>query len=279
MKLSSLLSLLPGARRSSPQPLKPRTPISGWLEVERLGLKWRLEMASCISQEMVNHGEWEPLTTALIREFVKPGMHVLDVGANFGYYTLLMAQQVGETGRVWAFEPVEGYRRQLQRNAELNNLLSRIQIVPCALSDRVHVAEIDVTNATASLHSANPKASIAREQISLKPLDAVMDELAIPRVDFIKVDVDGHEPFFLRGGAQTLRRFRPPMAMEFAQHCLHVAGSDVREQARLLRDLGYEICSESTRTPYATEMQFLTECGNFDHSGNVLVIAPDESKR
>src|SRR5438874_873774 len=73
-------------------PAPPPIKHEGIQEIECWGLRWRLDMASIISRTMVETHAWEPDTTNVILDFVKPGMHVLSVGANFGYFALLMAQ-------------------------------------------------------------------------------------------------------------------------------------------------------------------------------------------
>lgn len=244
----------------------------GFVKVYRQGFRWNVDLNSCIGKSIAYNGFWEPDTTRLILDFVKPGMHVMDIGANIGYYTLLMARAVQPNGIVWAFEPVEKFRNQLQWHINANNLQNNVKIFPFGLSDKNESLDIIIDNSSATLHPTEFKASINSELITLKYLDNIIDELRIDHIDFIKIDIDGHEPRFLKGAAKTLHRFHPPIALEFAQHCLHAAGSDVREQANLLKDLGYSICRETTFEPYASEIDFLKECGNFDHSGNALAI-------
>jgi FkbM family methyltransferase len=247
-------------------------PSSGWIEVERLECQWRLNMESCISREIVRAGVWEPDTTKLIMDSVHEGMHVLDIGANFGYYTLCLAHLVGPSGHVWAFEPVKRFRDQLEWHIRKNGFMDRVTVVPHGLSDKSSEMEIVGDSSSATLHPTVSTPDDRSEQISLRALDQVSSALGIAKVDFIKLDIDGHEPRFFRGAWKTLLRFHPPIALEFAQHCLHVAGSDVREQARLLHELGYTICNETSRKPFVSEMEFLMACGNFDHSGNALAL-------
>jgi FkbM family methyltransferase len=272
--LSTLVRMLKGREPT----IAPRLPASGWVEVERMGLHWRLNLESCISQSIVQFAVWEPSTTHLLTDLVRSGMHVLDIGANFGYYTLLLARQVGPTGHVWAFEPVKRFRDQLEWHVNRNGFDGRVSIVPYGLSDRSSTMTITGDASSATLHLTTPTPADRTDDIALHALDDVAADLGIRRLDFIKIDIDGHEPCFLRGAQRTLSRFHPPMALEFAQHCLHVAGSDVREQARLLRDLGYAICREDTRQPYDSEMAFLMACGNFDRSGNALAMCSVEGR-
>jgi FkbM family methyltransferase len=263
-ELSKLTNQIRGKKKSE-------FPKTGWVEVERLGFNWRLNLDSYIGRTIVENGVFEPNTTQVVKDLVKPGMHVLDVGANIGYYTLIFARLVGPTGRVWAFEPTAKFREQLKWHIERNGILSRVNVIPFGLSDKSMTSTISMDDTSATLHWTSD-VSPQQELATLHPLDDVASDLGIKRIDFIKVDIDGHEPSFLRGASKLLRQFHPLITLEFAQHCLHVAGSDVREQARLLRELDYIICCEKTRKPFESEMQFLMECGNFDHSCNVLAI-------
>jgi FkbM family methyltransferase len=249
----------------------PPVESSGVQEFECQGLRWRLDMSSNIAREMVSTGAWERSTTDLVLELVKPGMQALSVGANFGYYALLMARQVGDTGHVWAFEPTQHYREMLLHHIDINGLAARVTVVPYGLSDTDTTATIGISPHSASMHFP-PQDVRVPEEIVLKRLDDVAEALGIGRIDFVSIDIDGHEPAFLRGGKRVLARDVPAIAMEFAQQCLHFAGSDVREVAALLHELGYQICSEATRQPYPNELAFLKECGNFAHYANALAV-------
>jgi len=96
----------------------------------------------------------------------------------------------------------------------------------------------------------------------------------ISPIDFIKVDIDGHEPFMLDGSKSFFLKNRPVMVMEFSQLSLDVAGSDVREVKKRLDELGYVLFSEKTLAPM-NRRQFLIECGNFNRSANAWAI-PEE---
>jgi FkbM family methyltransferase len=263
-----LWSALGAIKKATARPLKAE----GLQNIQRLGLRWRLDMSSGISRAMVEKGAWEPETTELIVDFVKPGMQVLAIGANFGYYALLMAKLVGPGGHVWAFEPTAKFREQLEWHVHANGFTDRITVVPFGLSDSEQQVTIEVMSQSASMHFPPYHPRIGQEVVELRPLDEVKKELGIGKVDFIQMDIDGHEAAFFRGAKQTLGDQLPPIAMEFAQACLHVAGSDVREVAELLTDLGYQICAEKTRKPYENEFEFLRECGNCDHHANALAV-------
>ena len=248
-------------------------PKSGWVEVKRMGFHWRLDMDTDIGRAIAVQGIIEPQTTRLVKDLVRPGMQVLDVGANIGYFTLIMAQAAGLSGRVWAFEPTKKYREQLMWHVENNNLKDIVTLIPYGLSDKTMTTEISIGNSSATLHWTAESVPLRQEIIQLHPLDEVAAELGIHQIDFVKLDIDGHEPRFIRGASNSLKRFQPPIVLEFSQLNLHFAGSDVSLQARLLQELGYAICDERTRKPYVSDTQFLIDCGNFRYSGNALAIS------
>jgi FkbM family methyltransferase len=263
--------------QANPPVEPPRVPREGIQEIERLGLRWRLDMSSYIARQLVEHGVWEKDTTTLVEDLVRPGMQVLAVGANFGYYAILMARKVGPAGHVWAFEPTHTFREQLRWHVDANGFGDRVTIVPFGLSDSEQTRVIDLTPQSASMHYAPDVARVGTETITLRPLDQVADELGIGKVGFVSMDIDGHEPAFIKGARKLLGRDRPPIALELAQRCLHFAGSDVREVAALLRDLGYQLCDERTRQPYKTELEFLRACANFNCDVNAIALPVEGS--
>ena len=248
-------------------------PSQGFVKVRRGGLTWGLHLENYLDREIFLHGEFESRTTELVREFVKPGMNVLDVGANFGYFTLILARLVGPTGRVFAFEPTRAYRERLLWHLKQNDVTDRVVVLDYGLSDKDETRVIHIGDSSATLHPAADEAAKGSETIRLRPLDRVADELALPRIDLVKVDIDGHEPFFLAGAKEFLAARRPALVMEFSQNNLATFGSDVVALKDQLERLGYELCSEKTGQPFATQNAFLVECGNYAFSANVWARA------
>lgn len=243
--------------------------------ISRLGFRWTVDPRTYIGRCLYLEGEFEPTTTGVFRKLVKPGHCILDVGANLGYFSLLATRQVGTTGRVVAFEPTEFYRTQLIGNLHLNKLNEHVEVLPYGLSDVDTTADIQIGDSSATMHSTNNDRHCLSETIELRRLDGLADQLRLTRLDLVKVDIDGHEPSFLRGAQQTLQRFRPILIIEFAQHCLHVAGSGARELRGQLEELGYELCNERTLKPFTDDMNFLMHCANYSHSANVVAVHRD----
>ncbi|MBI5725472.1 MAG: FkbM family methyltransferase [Planctomycetes bacterium] len=248
----------------------------GWVEVRRQKLRWRLRPERFLDRQILLRGAFEPKTTQLVRRFVRPGMRVLDVGANIGYFTTIIAGLVGPQGRVWAFEPVETYRQRLIWHLDANGLAGRAEVFDYGLSDRQRSLEIVMEESTASLHPTT--AGGDRQTVQLRRLDDIAGELRIDRIDLIKIDIDGHEPFFLAGAQQTIRKHRPVMVMEFNQASLDAASSDVRRLYEQLTDLGYQLYSEKTGQPFQSRLEFLRECGNFRRSANAWAYPQVQAK-
>jgi FkbM family methyltransferase len=256
-------------RRTDNRTVLPET---GWIDLERRGFRWHLSMDRYIDRQIATKGTFEPATTELVLKFVKPGMTVLDVGANIGYFTLLFGRQVGPSGRVWAFEPVKRYQEAIKLHLQTNRLDDTVQLLSFGLSDRTLRVPISVDEFGASMHSASSSTTFEIEEIDIARLDDVVREQNINKVDFIKLDIDGHEPAFVRGAQSTIRSHMPVMVLEFAQAWLDVAGEDARTLKTAIEELGYTLYSEKTRQAFSSRLEFLRECGNYTHSANVWAI-------
>jgi len=145
--------------------------------------------------------------TAVLQE----GMTVLDVGANTGCFTLLASRLVGTAGRVVSLEPIGENYRCLEKTIEANGLTNATPL-QVAVGDRD--GELEITLAEDSgQHSAVLERSGERVLVPVRTLDSLVAELGLERVDFIKVDVEGMEPEVLHGARETIRRFRPHLAV------------------------------------------------------------------
>ena len=152
-----------------------------------------------------NHGCWlgsyEAAKQRTIMELVRPGMVCWDVGANVGFYTLLLAELVGACGRVFAFEPVPRNVELLQRHVEMNGY-QNVRILHCALGDFDGEIGFDPGPNTSMGH-------IAARGPLMVPCSRAGTLLAAGEVeapDVIKIDVEGAEADVLRGARRTMER-------------------------------------------------------------------------
>ena len=166
------------------------------------------------------------------------GGYVIDGGGCWGDTALYFAHQVGEKGKVYTFEFTPDNLEVLQRNFDLNPELSkRIEVVPKALWEK--------SGEVISYYADGPATSVAlREKserdalnVSTMSIDDIVKEKKMPRVDFIKMDIEGAELGALKGAEQTLRTFKPKLAI-----AIYHQDQDMIEIPTYLEelDLGYE---------------------------------------
>lgn len=170
-------------------------------------------------------GIWEPWVTSFMARKLERGMFAADVGANHGYYTVLMADIIGPGGRVLAVEPHPRTSELLRRNVTINGFASWVDVADCAVGHSagefltLHVPDNEPKNAHV-VHGYN-------EPGALKIRSERLDDLLAgwPRVDFIKIDVEGAEEAALSGGAMTIERDRPQLLLEYNIHrCVNPEG-------------------------------------------------------
>jgi FkbM family methyltransferase len=225
-------------------------------------LRFWLSEQSTIDRAIIQGGVWEERSTALIRDLIKPGYVVLDVGANIGYYTNVIARLVGPDGHVHAFEPTTRFVQVLKRNVAENGF-ENVSVHEYGLSDRESELAIHINNSTASLHMDTSAGGTSSETARFFPLDGIAPLLGLNRLDFVKIDVDGHEPQFLRGAEETLMRFRPRVLLEVNHTDYLAAGVTAWDFYDYVKGLGARITNVDTKKLIETKGDFLKQCGNF----------------
>jgi FkbM family methyltransferase len=153
--------------------------------------------------------------TNFVRGNLRAGNIFVDVGANIGWFTMLATTLVGDSGRVHAFEPRKSIAEKLQASVSINHLEKIVSVYGVGLSDEnkeeILMWEQGTDNAgSASFAMDSKSATAVRETISVRRLD----DISLPQVDFVKIDVEGAEMLALRGGQETLRRCRPVVLSE-----------------------------------------------------------------
>lgn len=236
-----------------------------------LGYDLWLNNTGYLDKQIITKGAFEPLTTKAIKRFVKSGDVVIDVGANIGYYTVLLSKLVGATGKVFAFEPTKHFGGVLRDNIEINHL-NNIEIIDLGLSNQVQDLVIDIGPSSATLHSpAGFDKVINTEKISLTTLNAFLRERAPERIDFIKIDIDGHEPLFFDGAWDALERYSPIIIFEVSHLHYLEAGVAAWDFYDLVRSKGYKFFYEENFAEITSKEDFLRRCANFAYSSNVLI--------
>ena len=219
---------------------------------------------------IIQSGIFEENSTQITKQLVKKGDVVLDVGANIGYYSILFSKLVGHTGKVFCFEPTEHYSDVLKMNLEANNI-QNAEIFKIGLSNKNQELEIQIGNSSATLHSPGNQALKSQELIKLTSFDAFIKQYNIQKIDFIKIDIDGHEPFFFEGAWKTLEEYTPIILLEVNHLNYLEAGFTAWDFYDLLKKKNYFIYHEGKLTEIKTREDFLIKCGNFTYSSNIVI--------
>ncbi|MSP63206.1 MAG: FkbM family methyltransferase [Myxococcales bacterium] len=237
------------------------------VRVRRHGVDWELDLREGIDLSIYLLGAFERGTLQGIERLVRPGMTVLDIGANIGAHTLHLARLVGGNGRVIAVEPTQFAWKKLLRNIALNpRLAGQIEaqqallvasdldpIKPRLYSSWPVDGALLVTDS--DLHVDHGGKAMSTTGASAVSLDRLLDSLGVTRVDFIKIDVDGHEPAVFDGGAAMLRRDRPDLLIEFAPFVYLDDMSRFEHMIRLLAGLDYQFIDIENHRKYPADAE------------------------
>lgn len=218
----------------------------------REGLVWELNLDEGIDFSIWLFGAFEHDMLQVYSRLLKPGACVLDIGANIGAHTLPLARLVGTHGRVIAIEATIYAYEKLKKNLSLNpEYAAHVTAKHALLVDKSGLTDQTHTH----LHSSWPLAGdIDTHPVlggALKPLgtaqiltvDQLIDELSLPRIDWIKLDVDGNELTVLRGAHQTILRDHPHILLELAPYCHAGIPDQFESLVGWLSDAGYILLS------------------------------------
>lgn len=180
---------------------------------------------------------YEGHVTTLMRPLLQPGMVVVDVGASIGFYTLLAASHVGEDGRVLAFEPSFGSCELLRMSIAANGF-GNVTVHRVAVADFDGVVGYATGGSNGVINRDDPGSFPL--QVPAVKLDTFLQ--SEPRIDLIKMDIEGAEGLALAGMKQLLARDHPLVFTEFSPRALQ-ARSGISPEAFLdsLRDIGYDL--------------------------------------
>ncbi len=186
--------------------------------------------------------EVEPIT-----QIVKPGDVAIDLGANIGWYTCVLARLVGEEGKVLAVEPIPVTFELLSSVVERLGLRN-VELFNCAVSDQIGTGIMELpkfeyggTNFyMAHLITSGPDHAMKdRIEVPLRSLDSFVDGGKAAAVTFVKCDVEGHELAVIKGAEKFFRQSKPVMMIEVAGTAA-MQDDPQNEFFSLMRFYGYE---------------------------------------
>ncbi len=223
-------------------------PASGTVITELPGnLRLFVDLADRVIGMNILLGNYELGEVEFIRSCIAPGDHVLDIGANIGYFTILMAGWVGQEGSVVAIEPVPANLALLARSIAENGFEDRVRVIPnvvAAEGGEADLLSVDVRYAfnSGGAYIVGAAAPTPPDHQRTRVKKIRLDALTMPRpVSFIKIDVEGAEALALRGAKELLRTDRPRVLAEInPEQLLKVSGTNAEAWIAEMAELGFE---------------------------------------
>ena len=184
-------------------------------------LNWKDRKSRYIFEDYKNKTAWEETTTNLIKATLNEGETAVDVGASVGPITMQFARQVGEKGKVYSFEPTKRCFTYLKKNVELNGF-KNVEAFNLGAWDKTETVGM-------------PRCDVHPTFYPCVSLDEFLEEKGILKVDYLKMDIDGSEPWALRGLVRTFER-NPEMRIicEYYPKYILKAGGDPNEVLDIL---------------------------------------------
>ena len=195
------------------------------------------------SLDLSINGVYGELDTKIIREEIHEGDIVIDVGANIGYYTLIFAQLVGSSGKVFAFEPESKNFEILKKNIEINNypnIVAEQKIV----SDKSGIVKLFIAEHGIVGHRINQEKSSQKFiEVESIILDNYIKKLNLDnKINFIKIDVEGSEPKVLEGAKEIMQKSNQlKIFTEFNREAVEEYGIEPKEMIDLFYRNGFKI--------------------------------------
>lgn len=207
------------------------------------GYDMELDLTDVIQRDMYA-GMYEPFEAGYLKRFLRPGMRVVDVGANIGYYTWLASSCVGPQGRVLSFEPGPYAFERLERVIR-ENRIANVECRRMALSDHAGRATLYVPQRAAGNYNPSFTAylpDMLAVEVGVERLDDALGRSGFTQVDLMKVDVEGHEQEVFRGGERWLREGRIKAVLcELNQDSQKGVGSSCGSLEESLKAAGFRV--------------------------------------
>jgi FkbM family methyltransferase len=178
-----------------------------FLELKDLIIPYLCNNHLLYNKSMLGEGTYESEDV-----FVENGDVVFDVGANMGIFSIFSIK-MRKVKKVYAFEPINSTMKILESNCRINDATNEIVIVNKGLSNFEGKIDMSISSNMAANSMVFTMSENPSESVDVTTLDSFIDSNLIKKVDFIKVDIEGAERYFLEGARGTLAKFKPKLAI------------------------------------------------------------------
>ena len=210
------------------------------------GFQFLCDLTDPLMREVCLTGRYEPQETALLQRLLTEGMTAVDVGANWGYFTLVAAHLVGAKGRVVSVEADPRAHETLAWNISSNGLTA-VRVVAAAAADEVGIlsfaaygTDLDAGANFGLVLASSSERGGRRFAVPARPLDQILDEAGVERVNVLKMDIEGAEARAMTGLARRLSAQQVDrIVLELHPAYLREQGSSARAVVDHLLSCGY----------------------------------------
>jgi FkbM family methyltransferase len=242
--------------------------------IERNGITFEVDLTEGIDLSLFLFGNFQKHVTHNKQFSIKSDDVIIDVGANVGIMALQFAKMIPD-GKVYAFEPTHYAWNKLQKNISLNpELAKRIVTTQSFVSsedkesaDIIAYASWKVGGAKSNeLHPVHLGESKSTEGVGSVQLDSFVKQQNISRINFIKIDTDGHEFEVLKGARQTISAFKPAVIFEIGLYVMKEKGIDFDFYNDYFSSLGYTLYNSADMRSITMEnyKKIIPEQGTID---------------
>lgn len=162
-------------------------------------------MDESVCAHLIAFGEWEPWILGVVRKLLRPGDHVVEVGGHVGYYTLAMADQIGDTGSILSFEANPRLAALAQRSIRFNGYAKRVRIEQKAASNSGGTVRFTLSRRfSGGGHLFLRKGMLSTDAEVIEVESVRLDDLDLPTIRLLRMDAEGSEALILEGASKLL---------------------------------------------------------------------------
>ena len=166
-----------------------------------------------ISKSLICYGEWAQNELDILKIFINAGDVILDIGAFIGTHTIAFSKFVGKSGKVYSFEANTQIFNILKENKDLNSL-DNVYVLNRVVSDECGKANIAMINIATNDNLGAIEFQENNSTDSFEIIKTSIDSLELPKISFIKIDVEGMEPTVLKGAYNKIKSDHPIIFLE-----------------------------------------------------------------